>query len=264
MKSSSKAVGLAMYTIHKSAETDMYNAFMRIAELGYTGIEFYGEQTFDKQLLKKAIADSGLSLTGWHVEWANLQDDTYDRTAEYLAESGCPVAVIPCLGGKWNIGHTREQECRDVWLRYFDKIEEINEKLKRDGMRTAYHNHEHEFMISYDGKKLFDFIFDSLPEDIIIEFDSGNCIEGGDDPLRVLRKYHDREMILHLKPYSKELGFDTYLGAADDENDWRTILDPSVKDYLWKLIESENSVLDEFDNCRLCMEGYNRILDEMG
>lgn len=255
--------GLAMYTVHKSTAADMYGTFRKLHELGYKGIEFYGEQNFDLEILKKSLKDAELTMTGWHVEWANLQDDTFDRTVAYLKEAGCPIAVIPCLGGKWHIGHEPEEECKEVWLRYFDKMTEIQEKLAREGIRTAYHNHEHEFQLSYDGKKLFDFIFDTLPKDFIIEFDSGNCIEGGDDPMRILRKYHDRDMILHLKPYSKVNGFNTWLNAPDDENDWKSILDPKNKSYMWMLVESENDILDEFENCRRCMDGFRTVTKEM-
>ena len=256
-------IGLAMYTVHEHVAKDMHSTFQKLAEQGYRGIEFYGEQRdFDTAKVREALADSGLVFTGWHVEWANLQEDTYADTVRILHETGCPLAIIPCLGGKWEIGHGPKDENRDTWLRYFEKIEVIRRKLEIDGIRCGYHNHEHEFQLSYDGKLLFDFIFDNLSEKMIIEFDSGNCIEGGDDPLRVLRKYHDREMILHLKPYSKTNGFDTVLGDPDDANDWASILDPANKEYLWMLVESENAVLDEYENSRRCMEGLQRYLPQ--
>ncbi len=247
--------GLAMYTVHRSAEQDLYGTFCRLGELGYKGIEFYGEPEVDPAFLKRSLADSGLTLTGWHMEWRNLQEDRFAESVKYMQTVGCPTAVIPCLGGKWQVAHGPEQECREIWLRYTEQINHICEKLKREGIRTGYHNHEHEFMLSYEGKKVFDILFDGLSEEVIIEFDSGNCIEGGDDPLRILNKYKDRDMLLHLKPYSHTAGFNTVLGAAEDANDWEAILNPANKVYLWLLVESENEVLPEFENAERCMEG---------
>lgn len=255
-----KKCGLAMYTVHQHAEKDLYGTFCRLGELGYRGIEFYGEPVVEEALLHRALQDSGLVLTGWHVEWRNLQEDRFSDTVRYLQTVGCPAAVIPCLGGKWQVAHGPAQECREIWLRYTEQINHIAEKLKQEGIRTGYHNHEHEFLLEYDGKKVFDLLFDGLSEDIIIEFDSGNCIEGGDDPLRVLDKYKDRDMFLHLKPYSHAAGFNTVLGAADDANDWRAILDPNKKEYLWLLVESENEVLPEFENAKLCLEGLKAFI----
>lgn len=249
-------LGVAMYTIHKSTAADMHGTFMKLHAQGYQGVEFYGGMDFDTELVNRSLREAELKLTGWHTEWADLQDDTFDRTLRILKETGCPVAVIPCLGGQWNVGHGPEEECRETWLRHFEKMEEIRKKLAAEGIRTAYHNHSHEFELSYDGKSLFEFIFDTLSKDFIIEFDSGNCIEGGGDPAYILEKYKDRDMILHLKPYSKARGFNTWLNAPDDENDWKQILDPKNKKYLWMLVESENKVLDEFENSRRCMEGF--------
>ena len=68
-----------MYTVHKSVQSDMYSVFTELSDMGYEGIEFYGEPVFDLDVLKRSITDSKLVLTGWHVEWRNLQEDTWAR-----------------------------------------------------------------------------------------------------------------------------------------------------------------------------------------
>lgn len=252
--------GIGMYTVHKSVQSSMYHTFLHLADMGYEGIEFYGEPDFDLNLLHRSLEDSGLTLTGWHVEWRNLQEDKWRKTVDYLQKAGCPAAVIPCLGGRWEVAHGPQEECREIWLRYTEEINRICEKLKKEGIRTGYHNHEHEFLLSYDGKKVFDLLFDGLSADVILEFDSGNCIEGGDDPMRILKKYRDRDMFLHLKPYSHQKGFRTVLGEEDDANDWAAILDPEKKEYLWLLIESENAELPEMRNAQLCIRGLKKYI----
>ena len=252
-------IGAAMYTVHKSVAQDMYAAFQALADMGYRAVEFYGEPEFDIETVRKSLEQSGLILSGWHTEWRNLQEDRFAQTVEYLHQVNCPLAVVPCLGGKWRIAHGPEEECREIWLRYIEQMNLLSEKLGSEGIRMGYHNHDHEFRLAYDGKQVFDLLFDGLSEKIIMEFDSGNCIEGGADPLRVLEKYRDREKILHLKPYSHTNGFNTVLHAPDDANDWETILHPPGKEYLWMLIESENEVLPELDNAKQCMEGFREI-----
>lgn len=253
-------IGLAMYTVHKHAEENLHETLLKAAAMGYQGIEFYGGMLRAPEDIRTAVKDSGLIFTGWHTEWRDLQEDRIDRTIEYLHKSGCPAAVIPCLGGKWNIGHTSKEECREIWLSYFSSILKIRDRLAQNGIRCGYHNHEHEFQICYDKKALFEFIFDSLPEDIIVEFDSGNCIEGGGDPFRILQKYHSRDMILHMKPYSFAQGFDTVLGNPDDANDWRRILDLIRDKDMWVLVESENTKLEEYENAARCLDNFRTIM----
>lgn len=253
-------VGLAMYTIHNSVQADLRAALEQAAQLGYEGIEFYGEPAFDKTLVRDALAASGLELTGWHIEWRSLQPDIAGRTIAYLNDVGCPLAVVPCLGGKWNVAHAPAQECEDTWKRHIAWLNETAERLARQGLRLGYHNHEHEFLLRYGGKPLFDYLFDSLSQEIVMEFDSGNCIEGGDDPVRVLEKYKARPMILHMKPFSHTRGFETTLGAPDDANDWAAMLAPGRYPFAWRLVESECTVLPEMENVRLCMEGLRPYL----
>lgn len=260
MKKKTDRTGIGMYTVHRSVQADMYRTFLSLADMGYEGIEFYGEPGFDLNLLKRSLRDSELDLAGWQIEWSNLQEDRFGETVKYLQAAGCPAAIIPCLGGKWQVAHRSEEECRDIWLRYIEEINEISDKLLREGIHTGYHNHEHEFQLSYGGKKVFDLLFEGLSEQVILEFDTGNCIEGGDDPLRILKKYRGRTMFLHLKPFSYEAGFDTLLGAAEDANDWKTILDTCNGNCLWLLIESENTKLSEMKNAQLCMQGLKQYI----
>lgn len=258
MEEDFRKYGLGMYTVHKSVKQDMYGTFLKLAEMGYRAIEFYGEMDFDVKAVRSALQDSGLTMTGWHVEWRDLQKDRYEDTVKYLQQLGCPTAVIPCLGGKWQVAHEPSEECKDIWLYYADEINRISEKLKKEGIRTGYHNHEHEFQLVYEGKRVFNLLFDNLSEEVIMEFDSGNCIEGGADPVEILSSYPKRDVILHLKPYSPKLGFDIVLGSAEDANDWNRIL--KHRDYLWYLIESENTLLPEAENAALCLQGLQKYM----
>ena len=255
-----KKPGLGMYTVHQAVAQDMAGTFCTLAQMGYGGLEFYGEPSdFHLDRTKKALKDSGLRMTSWHIEWRNLQKATIQSTMEYLQEIGCNTAVVPCLGGKWNVAHSAAEECRDIWLRHIDWLNETAQILKQNGLRTGYHNHEHEFLLHYNGQRVFDLLFTSLAPEIVMEFDTGNCIEGGEDPCAVLDRYKERAVLLHLKPYSPEKGFDVVLGDADDTNDWTRILSVPGTHIEELLLESECAVLPEMENARLCLKGIERI-----
>ena len=206
------------------------------------------------------MKQSGLTLTGWQTEWRDLQPDRFADTVTYLQKAGCPMAVVPCLGGKWQVAHTPAQENEQTWQGHIAWMNDTARRLAGAGLRMGYHNHEHEFQLHYGGKPLFDYLFDQLSEQIVIEFDTGNCIEGGDDPVRVLKKYAARDMILHLKPYSHTLGFDVVLGDAQDANNWQAILAARQRPFEWLLIESENTRLPEFENAGRCLQGLHGFL----
>lgn len=251
-------LGIAMFTVRQSAERDLSGTLQNLAALGYTGIEFYGAPVWPPQEIRTALQNSGMVITGYHTEYRDLQKNTRQKTAEFLNEIGCPLAVVPCLGGRWHVGHTEAEENFATWQKHIAWLQETEEFLKTCGIRTGYHNHEHEFLLQYGGKTVFDLIFESLPT-LVMELDSGACIEGGGDPNAVLQKYRDRPKILHMKPFSKTRGFDVSLGDADDENDWASYFSPENR-FEWLLAESENKILSEAENAQRCIAGARCFL----
>jgi sugar phosphate isomerase/epimerase len=245
-------LSLQMYTVHKEVANDIQGAFTRLYDMGYRAIEFYGEQkNFDREIVKRVVKSTGVQMTSWHTEWKDLQPDCFEKTVNYLVDVQCPLVVVPCLGGEWNIAHTPAEECREIWEKYIVWLNELSVKLKKYGMRTGYHNHDHEFTLKYDGKFVFDMLFENLSPDIILEFDSGRAIKAGADPVQVMKKYKDRDILIHLKPYSASRHYEAVLGDPDDLNDIPAILSAYPKDFLWVMVESENLVHDQFTNADL-------------
>lgn len=256
-------VALAMYTIHREVEQpgDLRVAFLRLGEMGYRGVEFYGSpQSFAPALVREALADASLRLTGWHVEWSSLQPDTIGDTAALLGQAGCPVAIISCLGGKHEIAHTRAEECREVWERYAAGMNRIAAQLAGQGIRLGYHSHDHEFRLRYDGKCVHEILFGALDPAVIMELDSGCCIQGGGDPAAVIRRNRGRDMFLHLKPYSRTRGFDILLGDEDDAHDWPGILAALDDRCLGLLVENGSEAFDGFELAEGCLAGLRRFL----
>lgn len=253
-----RKIGIAMFTVRQSAERDLSGTLQSLSALGYTGIEFYGAPVWPPQEIRAALQNAGMALTGYHTEYRDLQENTRQKTAEFLNEIGCPLAVVPCLGGRWHVGHTEAEENFTTWQKHIAWLQETEEYLKTCGICTGYHNHEHEFSLQYGGKTVFDHIFGSLPT-LVMELDSGACIEGGGDPNAVLQKYRSHPKILHMKPFSKTRGFDVSLGDKDDENDWASYFSPENQ-FEWLLAESENKILPEAENAERCIRGAQRFL----
>lgn len=254
-------IGIAAYTMHQALADNLHKTLCDLSAMGYGTIEFFGElECFSIPSVREALSASGLSITGWHLDWTRLHPEKIRNTIDFLHRCGCDTAVVQCLGGKWNIGHTRSEECRDRWLYYVDWLNGVNTVLKREGMRLSYHNHDHEFALRYEKKSVFELLYDNLAPDIVMELDTGNCIEGGGDPIKMLSCYKDRSIILHLKPWSRIRGFHIVLGEADDANDWAGILHHHEAGFDSILIESENTALPESENAARCLQNLQKYL----
>lgn len=254
-------IALGMYTVFQNAQKDFEGTIHQVAQMGYQGIEMYGEPSdFPAARVADALREEGLTLTGWHIEWRHLQEDTLERTVDFCAEAGLPCVIIPCLGGRWAVAHTPEQECEALWDGYLERMEIIRSRLKKAGIRLGYHNHEHEFQIRYGGRTLFDKLYGALNRNVVMELDSGNAIEGGADPVRVLKAHGERKVFLHCKPYSHKNAFDVAIGEAGDANDWGGMVRAAGENCEWMVVESESTRLSELENARVCIEGLKASL----
>ncbi len=250
-------ISLGLYTVYDDLCRDMPDTLRRVAALGYDGVEFYGEFAWPAEDVRRALDDAGLTLTGWHTEWRLLQPDTLYVTMAYLRAVGCPVAIVPCLGGQWHVAHGPGEECRAVWQGYIARMNELVGLLAPHGIALGYHNHEHEFQLRYDGETVFDLLYGQLNGAVVMELDTGNAIEGGGDPAAVLRQYHGRPTLLHCKPWSVETGFDVRLGEPGDRNDWPAILAACGPACRALVVENEAKG-DGFANAAACLAGLRQ------
>jgi sugar phosphate isomerase/epimerase len=100
----------------------------------------------------------------------------------------------------------------DDWRWSAEQFNQIATKVMAAGMRFAYHNHIAEFgeiggVLPYD-----ELLKNTDPAKVSFELDCGWAIVGGQDPVRILKQYPARIVMLHIKdfkdnkPPSVELG----------------------------------------------------------
>ena len=88
-----------------------------------------------------------------------------------------------------------------AWLATAELFNEIAERLKPYHLLTGYHNHMEEFK-KIEGQTGFDLFYGSTASAVVLQFDIGNAMHGGADPLACLKRYPGRSVTIHLKEYS--------------------------------------------------------------
>lgn len=231
---------LALYTVYDEVHRDVDSTLHGIREAGYDGIEFYGPFSWPAASLHRLLQETGLELCGWQTEWALLQPEQPDAALSYLQELGCRQVIVPCLGGPWNIGHTQEENSAEVWKQHADKLNRLNNRLRREDFLLGYHTHAHEFSDRFGGITPWDILCSETDPDIFLELDTGNCIESCSDPAAALRQAAGKLFTVHCKPFGTERLLDTPLGAPDDQNDWAAIVKQCISGGCkWLAVENE-------------------------
>ncbi len=190
-------VAVQVYSVREDAEKDFAGTMKKIKEIGYDGVELAGLYGKTPAEIKAAIEDAGLEAVSAHVPFQELVADMEGTVKQYV-EIGVKYIAIPYLMEEDRPGTPKFEG--NVKL-----FEEIAKICKKYGIQTLYHNHDFEFVKMPDGRYALDYIYDTIPADLLqTELDTCWVKVAGEDPAAYVRKYTDRAPVVHLKDFHKE------------------------------------------------------------
>jgi sugar phosphate isomerase/epimerase len=223
--------GLQLYSVRNECAKDLVGTVTAVAKMGYKAVEFAGYHGRDAKMLRKLLDDVGLKCCGTHIGLDTLLGDHLPKTIEFNRTLGNSFLIVPSLPGKYTKTH-------QGWLDAADAFNEIADKAKPHGMRVGYHNHNIEFK-PLEGEVPWDTFFNRTKKDVVIQFDMGNGVAEGGDPVVYLKKKPGRVASVHVKPFSKAKP-NALIG--DDEQNWPEIfrLCETVAGVEWYIIEYES------------------------
>lgn len=188
-------IGLQLYSVRQECEKDLPGTISAVAKMGYKAVEFAGYYGRDAKTLRKLLDDSGMTCCGTHTGLDTLLGDKLAKTIEFNQALGNKFLIVPGLPEK-------NRKTRQAWQETADLFSELADKVKPDGMRVGYHNHNVEFK-PLEGEAPWDTFFNRAKKEVVIQFDTGNGVGQGGDPMIYLKKHPGRVASIHLKPYSK-------------------------------------------------------------
>ena len=190
-------VAVQVYSVRDDAEKDFAGTMKKIKEIGYEGVELAGLYGLEPSAVKAAIEDAGLVALSAHVPFQELVADMAGTIQKYV-EIGVKFIAIPYLMEEDRPGTPKFEG--NVKL-----FEEIGKACKEKGIQLLYHNHDFEFVKMPDGRYALDYIYDTIPADILqTEVDTCWVKVAGEDPAAYIKKYTNRSPLVHLKDFHKE------------------------------------------------------------
>jgi sugar phosphate isomerase/epimerase len=238
-------VGLQLYSLREQCKTDLPGMLGAVSKIGYKGVEFAGYHGRSAAELRKLLDDNGLIACGTHTGYETVLGDKLKETVEFNRIIGNKFLIVPSMEGR----------SKQEWLDKARLFNEISDKVKPDGLWVGYHAHAHDFQ-KFDGTSGWDLFFGNTKPEVIMQLDTGNCCDGGADPVAVLKQYPGRARSIHVKAHGG--GPDAVIG--EDKLNWPEIftLCETQGGTQWYVIEHESGT-DPLDAVKRSFEALKKM-----
>ncbi|NBD28315.1 sugar phosphate isomerase/epimerase family protein [Paenibacillus glycinis] len=203
-------VGLQLYTLRDQTEKDFLGTIRKVAEMGYTAVEFAGYYNTPASELKAVLDELKLEAPSAHVGLnfgePELISADLEKQIAYAKELGLKYIVTP-----W--APLPENPTIDDVNKLAGILEAAGKQVTEAGLKYGYHNHDFEFK-KVDGKPVLDWLLEKVPaEYLIAEFDLGWVHMGGQKPAEYVTRYAGRVPLAHFKDFGQGRS-DTEVGAG--------------------------------------------------
>ncbi len=205
-------IGIQLYSLRDEMAKDMDATLRKVAEIGYTEVEFAG--FFDKpaEEIKDMLQKYNLSVLSSHQSIEPYLDkDERVRLIKYFQTLGIKNSIIPWFD--------KAQLVDPIgYKKFIANVREVGKILADNGIAQGYHNHEFEFDI-VDGEYILDRIYNDVPqEELLTELDVCWIKYGGEDPVKYINKYAKRMNVIHFKDFYASGNGGAAVYALIDEN----------------------------------------------
>jgi sugar phosphate isomerase/epimerase len=188
--------GLQLYSLREMMKSQGPAATLDQAKaLGIKYVEVADLGGWSPAEFKAQVERRGMVPIGRHFPFEQLRDniDVVVRDAVALG--------LPYAGCAW-IPHKDpfdEKQCREA----AEVFNHAGAALAKHGIKFYYHNHGYEFL-PYGNGTLFDLLVAQTdPKTVFFQMDVLWTVLPGQDPAKLLEKYPDRWLLLHLKDLKK-------------------------------------------------------------
>ncbi len=183
-------IGVQLYTVRALLERDFEGTLARLADIGFSEVEFAGYHGRTPEAVLAALGRAGLTAPSAHVPIEAVRDDL-PRVLDGARLMGHRHVVVAWL--------PEQQRTVDGCRAAADLFNRVGQHAVSAGIRFAYHNHAFEFD-RLDGRMPYDVLLERCdPRYVDFEMDLYWITKGGQDPLAYFARWPDRFPMVHVK-----------------------------------------------------------------
>ena len=238
-------VALELYTVRDETGRDFAGTLRRVAQIGYSGVEFAGYGNLTAQEMSALLAETGLRPVATHLGLDALQDPQLDASIRYCLDIGCPIIILPWLPNQWRT--------REGMRALAPRLNAIGRRCQEHGITFGYHNHDFEFA-RIDGSYLLDYLLQATDPSLVkIELDVYWAAYAGVDPVSYLQTLGNRVALIHLKDMAADRSM-TEVGKGI--LDMQQICEFAQLHGLWGIVEHDHPQIPSLESARISLEYF--------
>ncbi|HZV35133.1 MAG TPA: TIM barrel protein [Verrucomicrobiae bacterium] len=200
-------VGLQLESVSGALKQNMSATLGRVHNFGFKYVELVGDYNLSPGALTAELRAHDLVAVSAHFPYARFRDDP-EGVAREGAALGLKYAGCPSLPQHEALD---ENGCRDA-IAVFNRA---GEALAKQGITFFYHPHGYEFKPHGDGTFFDQLMAETKPEFVHFQMDIFWIVHAGQDPVKLLQKYGNRWVSMHLKDMKKGTPTGRFNGHAD-------------------------------------------------
>lgn len=201
-----KPIAVQMYTLRNAGSLD--NQLKIVHDAGVSAVETVGTQKVTAAELKQLLDKYSIKAVSSHVQLADLRNDL-DGVVAFNRAIGNTTLVVPYLAEK-----ERPTDAAG-WTALGHELGGISKRVRAQGMRLAYHNHDFE-LVDFNGKTGLELLFAAAGPELETELDLAWVARAGYDPAMMLGKFQGRVFAVHAKDNAPK-------GQAKDEGGFAAV-----------------------------------------
>jgi sugar phosphate isomerase/epimerase len=213
-------IGVQLYLLRAEMRRNPEATIARIATLGFSDVEWWGNWERTPAQLRGLLDAHGLRSTAAHIDPADLAPEKLPALLERAQTMGHDTLIVA-----WT---PPAQRTRDGWRQLAQRLTDAGRTGASVGIRTGYHNHDFEFTDLGGGSAWEILVGETDPAFVTLELDCFWAFKAGEDPLAMIERHAGRITHLHLKDSSGAPAH-AQLDVGAGVIDWRTLLARAVE-----------------------------------
>jgi sugar phosphate isomerase/epimerase len=184
-------IGLQLYTVRDLLEKDFEGTLERVAQIGYTNVEFAGYYNRTPDQVRALLDRLKLVSTSTHIGAQLMRQDAAAqiRSAKVIGQEYITIPSYPF--GKGGV---------DAWKQGAAEFNRWGALCRDAGLRLAYHNHSAEFAKLDGGPTGYDVLLRETDRALVdFELDLYWTVYAEQDPVALFARFPGRFAMWHVK-----------------------------------------------------------------